>query len=73
MQLTQAIYEISTLRISSKLSFCVFLVGCYLVHLKDMAKKNSFPVKVIEVIGSVSGLFVASYTGVLLSSTAVPV
>jgi formate-dependent nitrite reductase membrane component NrfD len=31
------------------------------------------PVKIIEVIGSVFGLFVASYTGVLLSSTAVPV
>ncbi len=34
---------------------------------------KAFPVKVIEVIGSVFGLFVASYTGVLLSSTAVPV
>src|SRR6266849_1490125 len=29
---------------------------------------KAFPVKVIEVIGSVFGLFVASYTGVLLSS-----
>jgi len=34
---------------------------------------KALPVKVIEVIGSVFGLFVASYTGVLLSSTAVPV
>lgn len=31
------------------------------------------PVKVIESVGSVFGLFVASYTGVLLSSTAVPI
>ncbi len=31
------------------------------------------PVKIIEVFGSVFGLFVASYTGVLLSSTAVPI
>jgi formate-dependent nitrite reductase membrane component NrfD len=34
---------------------------------------KALPVKVIEVIGSVFGLFVASYTGVLLASTAVPV
>jgi formate-dependent nitrite reductase membrane component NrfD len=34
---------------------------------------KALPVKVIEGIGSVFGLFVASYTGVLLSSTAVPV
>jgi formate-dependent nitrite reductase membrane component NrfD len=34
---------------------------------------KAFPVKVIEVIGSVFGLVVASYTGVLLSATAVPV
>jgi len=34
---------------------------------------KALPVKVIESIGSVAGLFVASYTGVLLSSTAVPV
>lgn len=30
------------------------------------------PIKMVESIGSVLGLFVASYTGVLLSSTAVP-
>src|SRR5438874_3907894 len=34
---------------------------------------KALPVKVIEVFGSVFGLFVASYTGVLLSSTAVPI
>src|SRR5260370_8843378 len=34
---------------------------------------KALPVKIIEVIGSVFGLFVASYTGVLLSSTAVSV
>ncbi len=34
---------------------------------------KALPVKIIEVIGSVFGLIVASYTGVLLSSTAVPV
>jgi formate-dependent nitrite reductase membrane component NrfD len=34
---------------------------------------KTLPVKIIEVIGSVFGLFIASYTGVLLSSTAVPV
>jgi len=34
---------------------------------------KAFPVKVLEVIGSVFGLVVASYTGVLLSATAVPV
>ena len=33
---------------------------------------KALPVKVIEPIGSLFGLFVASYTGVLLSSTAVP-
>ncbi len=31
------------------------------------------PVKVVEAVGAVAGLFVASYTGVLLSSTAVPI
>src|SRR5260370_817420 len=31
------------------------------------------PIKIIEVMGSILGLFVASYTGVLLASTAVPV
>ncbi len=31
------------------------------------------PVKIIESVGSVFGLFVASYTGVLLSATAVPI
>jgi formate-dependent nitrite reductase membrane component NrfD len=36
-------------------------------------KEKAFPVKLIEVIGSFFGLFVASYTGVLLSATAVPV
>ena len=34
---------------------------------------KALPVKVIEVFGAIAGLFVASYTGVLLSSTAVPV
>ena len=34
---------------------------------------RAIPVRVIESLGSVAGLFVASYTGVLLSSTAVPV
>jgi formate-dependent nitrite reductase membrane component NrfD len=34
---------------------------------------KALPVKVLEAFGSVAGLFVASYTGVLLSSTAVPV
>lgn len=34
---------------------------------------KALPVKIIELIGSIFGLFVASYTGVLLSSTAVPV
>jgi formate-dependent nitrite reductase membrane component NrfD len=34
---------------------------------------RAVPVKTIEVIGSLFGLIVASYTGVLLSSTAVPV
>src|SRR5256714_13969575 len=34
---------------------------------------KALPVKIIESIGSFFGLFVASYTGVLLSSTAVPV
>ena len=34
---------------------------------------KALPVKVIDVIGSVFGLIVASYTGVLLSSTAVPI
>jgi formate-dependent nitrite reductase membrane component NrfD len=34
---------------------------------------KALPMKIIEVIGSVFGLVVASYTGVLLSSTAVPV
>ncbi len=34
---------------------------------------KALPVKLIESIGSFFGLFVASYTGVLLSSTAVPV
>ncbi len=33
---------------------------------------KALPVKVIESVGAVCGLFVASYTGVLLSSTAVP-
>jgi len=33
---------------------------------------KALPIKIIEVFGSVSGLCVASYTGVLLSSTAVP-
>jgi formate-dependent nitrite reductase membrane component NrfD len=33
---------------------------------------KALPVKIIEGIGSFAGLFVASYTGVLLSSTAVP-
>jgi formate-dependent nitrite reductase membrane component NrfD len=33
---------------------------------------SALPVKLIEVIGSFFGLFVASYTGVLLSATAVP-
>ncbi|WP_338252412.1 NrfD/PsrC family molybdoenzyme membrane anchor subunit [Dictyobacter halimunensis] len=31
------------------------------------------PVKLLEVVGSILGLFVGSYTGVLLSSTAVPI
>ncbi len=34
---------------------------------------KALPVKVIESVGSIFGLFVASYTGVLLSSTAVPI
>lgn len=34
---------------------------------------KAIPVKIVEAIGSFFGLFVASYTGVLLSSTAVPV
>lgn len=34
---------------------------------------KAMPVKLIELPGSIFGLFVASYTGVLLSSTAVPV
>ncbi len=34
---------------------------------------RALPVKVIEAMGAFFGLFVASYTGVLLSSTAVPV
>jgi len=34
---------------------------------------RALPVKVIEAIGAFFGLFVASYTGVLLSSTAVPI
>jgi formate-dependent nitrite reductase membrane component NrfD len=34
---------------------------------------KALPVKVLETIGSPFGLFVASYTGVLLSSTAVPI
>ncbi len=34
---------------------------------------KALPVKVIEAIGAFFGLFVASYTGVLLSSTAVPI
>jgi formate-dependent nitrite reductase membrane component NrfD len=34
---------------------------------------KALPIKLIESIGSFFGLFVASYTGVLLSSTAVPV
>ena len=34
---------------------------------------KALPVKVIESVGSVFGLFVASYTGVLLSSTAIPI
>jgi formate-dependent nitrite reductase membrane component NrfD len=34
---------------------------------------KAFPVKVIEIVGMLFGLFVGSYTGVLLSSTAVPV
>lgn len=33
---------------------------------------KALPIKVIEGFGAVAGLFVASYTGVLLSSTAVP-
>ena len=34
---------------------------------------KALPIKLIEIIGSFFGLFVASYTGVLLASTAVPV
>ena len=34
---------------------------------------KALPVKIIESVGAVFGLFVASYTGVLLSSTAVPI
>lgn len=34
---------------------------------------RALPVKAIEVVGAMFGLFVASYTGVLLSSTAVPI
>jgi formate-dependent nitrite reductase membrane component NrfD len=33
---------------------------------------KAVPVKALEVLGSILGVFVASYTGVLLSSTAVP-
>lgn len=33
---------------------------------------KALPIKVVEGFGSLAGLFVASYTGVLLSSTAVP-
>lgn len=35
--------------------------------------KKAIPVKFLEFMGSILGLFVASYTGVLLSSTAVPI
>lgn len=34
---------------------------------------KALPIKAIETIGAMFGLFVASYTGVLLSSTAVPI
>lgn len=34
---------------------------------------RALPVKAIEAIGALFGLFVASYTGVLLSSTAIPI
>ncbi len=34
---------------------------------------KALPIKMIEGVGAVFGLFVASYTGVLLSSTAVPI
>src|SRR5581483_10823068 len=34
---------------------------------------KAVPVKAVEALGAIGGLFVASYTGVLLSSTAVPV
>jgi formate-dependent nitrite reductase membrane component NrfD len=34
---------------------------------------KALPVKAIEAVGAIFGLFVASYTGVLLSSTAVPI
>src|SRR2546429_9450068 len=34
---------------------------------------KALPIKLIESMGSFFGLFVASYTGVLLASTAVPV
>jgi len=34
---------------------------------------RALPVKAIEAVGAMFGLFVASYTGVLLSSTAVPI
>jgi formate-dependent nitrite reductase membrane component NrfD len=34
---------------------------------------KAFPVKALEALGSLFGLIVASYTGVLLSSTAIPV
>jgi formate-dependent nitrite reductase membrane component NrfD len=36
-------------------------------------RMKAAPVKAIEIIGNIAGLFVASYTGVLLSSTAVPI
>src|SRR5258708_9386427 len=64
----------------------VFGICCGLTTAHQLAKDGllnwfpllarfmkAFPVKVIEVIGSVFGLVVASYTGVLLSATAVPV
>ncbi len=38
-----------------------------------MRLAKALPIRTIEVIGGLLGLFVASYTGVLLSSTAVPV
>ena len=64
----------------------VFGICCGLTTAHQLAKDGllnwfpllarfmkAFPVKVLEVIGSVFGLVVASYTGVLLSATAVPV